>query len=937
MKKYLKLAKKYYRQKADILVCYKDLLAIGAKILVFIIAITLILNLFTSNANAGQVKKATQVKTAKSSAVYYLDHKRGLKKAYTCANSFLSYGNKWKDVKIISEQELNSYSEVNLIKTAKNPGVYYIYNAKKALISSESEFIKLGFDWQDIITVSQVDFDSYIETGLNGLIGVVADSTQINTVSNSSNNSNSSNSNSGPVYISLDKESPKDGYMIINSKDNLMASYNLVSKVKAVKITSLSFSFTGGYSTDLIKGVYLTNEAGTKYQVTPNWDGRKAVFNFGNEGLVIAANETKKIKIYCDMAGSKSNLGQSYQVSVAGADFIKADANFGGSFPILSGRFGVLVADDVMGKISVSETSLEGYQSQVIIGSTEQVMAKFSVAEISKHEDIAIKKVTIKNRGTATYAMVENFKLKDERGKTVAQVKAADVNYGVTFNLSDYIIAKSSKAVFTVVADIKEGEGKTCDYDVMDITGVGRVTNVSLTSKITIVEETIFIKRETIGVSSKDLKTNNKVFSSQRGVIVGNFEIKNNNKIVTLQSLDVELIKNSDAPDLDSTVYLINYDTGEVYGAVDGRKLTGGTAISMIAVTLQKKKSVTVSLVTDIPRDTISGDFYQIRLNKIHYTAENGAYYADTIGLLGIKLSLTKSNLFAYPDYDVQGLTYIVGEDGVTVANFVLEAAAGEDITINGLTVATGDTSGGITYDNGFSALRAYINGKQVGQVIYQPFGGVFEFSGFNYRLKNGSRVDVVVAADTVRDLRVSQTQMILTQITATGYSSGIPTTVSGLVTPSFPVFFDVTELEMAVDKGTGIIFDTSNNFAMTLKIANTGIEEIRLKDITLVTSNDGFTSSLGFFNLEVYDRDMDRRISNISRPIAGANVLSLGNIIIKPGEIIYFDIYVDTDAGVPPMAFNAYFMDLNAQGQTSKLIPDIYGDPSNPVEIIVQ
>ncbi|MBU1062897.1 hypothetical protein KJ700_01855, partial [Patescibacteria group bacterium] len=56
--------------------------------------------------------KIKQVKVADNSTIYYLDHKKGVKKAYVNAKAFLAYGNKWSDIKVINEKELNKWPEV---------------------------------------------------------------------------------------------------------------------------------------------------------------------------------------------------------------------------------------------------------------------------------------------------------------------------------------------------------------------------------------------------------------------------------------------------------------------------------------------------------------------------------------------------------------------------------------------------------------------------------------------------------------------------------------------------------------------------------------------------------------------------------------------------------------------------------------------------------
>jgi len=910
---------------------HSNAFAVIFKLAFFTITLGLAFNAFSFEVSASNGLSADikQVKTADSAAVYYLDHGRGLKKAYVSASAYMSYGNHWSDIRIVSSEELDLWKDAELIKTTGNAGVYYIRDGKKALIRSESEFIGLGFDWSDVITLSLADFNFYKETSLAELYN---SSGQI-TVDGKSEKDYSG------LGVYLDSASPKESYAVVNTKDNLAAVFNLISRSeKTIVIKSIAFDLKGAHSDDLIKDIYLANSAGVKYEdFGANRTGRKVTFNFRPAGLSLAPGEVKKILVYIDLGGSKTNEGQDFQVLMENSGYVSADAPVAGRFPLISARQKILVGDGVLGKLRADELSLNGYNKRAIIGSTEQPIIKFSLSELTKNEDLAVKLITLTSKGSARPEMIKNFKLKNSSGKIIAQAAALSGDNKLYFNVSNYAIAKDSKETFLVTADIIDGEEKTFNFNLLEIKVIGKNTGLGLPADIYSLDESQTIKREYIGVASKDLKTNTKVFSQQKGVIVGNFEIRNNNKKITLQSFEFELQKNSSAPRIEATVYLVNYATGEIYGHVEGTALSAGPAvINMVPVALEAKKNLTITLITDIPKNTSAGDYYMAVLRKINYSAENGAHYSDAIKAPGAKLNVTSSGLYVYPNHETEGLTYIKGEGGVTVANFILEASAGEDIVINGLTVAQGDSSGAITYDNGFSGLRAYINGKRVGQIIYEPTGATFAISGFNQVLKNGSRVKLIIVADTVRDLRVSETRMVLSEIVAVGYKSGIPAQAAGLPCQSLPVFFDITALDIISVNGGTAIFDTDNNLTASFNIANLGIEDIRLKQIEVTTDAAGFTSSLGFFNLRIAERASGRKLGNISRPVAGANILSLGNITIKPGEELFFDVYVDTDNRVPAGSFQVYFNNLIAEGAVSRLSPDITGDPTDPVTVTV-
>ncbi|MDP2830487.1 MAG: hypothetical protein Q8O21_00280, partial [bacterium] len=69
--------------------------------------------LFLSDAKAayGISSGIKQVKTTDSPTVYYFDHQRGMKKSYVSEQAYLAYGNKWSDIKIVSQSELDKWPD----------------------------------------------------------------------------------------------------------------------------------------------------------------------------------------------------------------------------------------------------------------------------------------------------------------------------------------------------------------------------------------------------------------------------------------------------------------------------------------------------------------------------------------------------------------------------------------------------------------------------------------------------------------------------------------------------------------------------------------------------------------------------------------------------------------------------------------------------------
>lgn len=105
------------------------------------------------------------VKDPTTDKIYYLAKKGNdhwLKIDLPTPTVFSSYAqNKWSDVVTIDKQELDNFSSVNLVKTQGGKTVYFLENGVKRPIASASVFESKGFNWSDIVELSQTHLDAY--------------------------------------------------------------------------------------------------------------------------------------------------------------------------------------------------------------------------------------------------------------------------------------------------------------------------------------------------------------------------------------------------------------------------------------------------------------------------------------------------------------------------------------------------------------------------------------------------------------------------------------------------------------------------------------------------------------------------------------------------------------------------------------------------------
>jgi len=889
--------------------------------IVAIVAATfLVFNAQNAQAAYGLNSGIKQVKIANNPTVYYLDHARGVKKAYVNAKAFLAYGNKWSDIKVISAAELNKWPEVKLVKAANSQAVYYISNGQKALIESEQQFNNSGFKWPEVITISRADLAEYKTTDFKVAGG---------TSGNYSNNQ---------LTAALDSSSPEANYFVVNTQDNLLAVFNLKASSRPVEITKLVLGLKGVFNPDLIEKIYLTNESDIEYPIVSYPNNRQAVFNFNSQSIIINPGETRKIKVYMNFKDSSADItNHTIQISINQASDITG-ANVVGAFPLEAQAFKFTSAGNLLEKITAGELSLSITNNQAIIGSTEKNVGKFNLAETSGQADVFVKELKFVNLNNADAASLRNFKLKNRAGQVISTVYEMTADRELIFKLKDYRIKKSDNEILTILADVSGGENTVINFSLDKAKILSSQGNFYLPVSITNLDENITIKRETVAVLAKELKANNKVFAQQSGVIIGNFEIRNNNQAISLNRLSFSLEKNSAAPGLTETVYLVNYNSGEVYGYFNGDKFNNGlVSVSLNNLELTAKQNLTVAFVTKIANSAPNGGYYKIIINNLGYRVANGVILSDAINIAGAKLTVSKSSLYLYPNNDLGDQTFIKGEKNIKIASFIVEAAAGDDVKITDLTFSQGkDSSGVVSFDNGFSNLRFYIGGSEI-KKIKNPYSGDLAVGDFIYVLRSGARSEIRVYADTEIDLKASEVQLAISGLAAVNNNSLIPATVNNLNVNSHKATFGRVSAEISKVADGFTTQEENDNIIAGFKIKNTGVEDLRLDSITINAADEELTYSLGYSNLRVVNRGEQRRAGGtISRPVAGANKISLGGYIVKAGEEAIFDVHVDTSELIADGNIDIYFSDFSAIGKNSRVSALIGGCPTDSYKFTI-
>ncbi len=929
-----------------------------------------------------------QVKTTDSPTVYYLDHGRGFKKAYINEAAFLSYGNKWEDIKIVSQADLDKWPEMQLVKEKDNPAVYYLKNGKKVLIESARDFTNLGFKWGDIVNLNKTDLEQYasstygevklviykladyelVKTKVKSAVYYIKDKLKtpiksvedfikldfkwddINIVEEDDLNDLTTASyeeagldvglapDTSGLTVSLGSDSPKEGNNLpLSTTNNLLAIFDLKSETGQAEISSLNFNLKGIFYEQILANIYLSYDNKVDLGVTPAINDKTVSFNFKDSPLVVSSGATKKIYFWVDLDDCPTCANHNLRVAINQASDISSTVAISGNFPITGGSFSLVNALHILGQVKIEELTAGEANRQAIIGEPEQILGKFKISEVSGNEDILIDSLTVKIQGSALPSGFFSLAVRNEKKKIVAQANSVGEYGQVLFNLGNYKIKKSSEEIFTVSASLNDGDGRSLNLAVAKANVVGSASNFSLKIIYSSLEENIDIIRKNLGVVSKKLEASKKVFTEKTGTIIGVFEVRNGNQEIYIDSLDLSLVKSSGAADLDKEVYVVDYDTGEILGQTGGRALASSQVnINIFDKTLKPKKNLTMAFITTMPTKSQDGHTYQLILNKVNHRTADNIFLTNTIDINGEIFKVVLSKVLIYPDDSLAGKIYAKGQSKVTVASFYLESSAGDDIEITGLSINKGSAGSGLTYDKGFSNMKIYLGSKRIA-TIAQPDKSAYSFDGFSYKLRAGKRIEVKVYVDTIKDLKIDKADLQITGLVARGYSSDMDTEISGLNIASPAVSFVGVKAQVEATAAGRIIINKKDNNAASFKITNTGGEALKLDYLMINSSGNGFSNGAGYSNLRVGEASGGKSISSkVSKPVVGSNKIKLNSYVLEPGKELFVNIYVDAGASVSSGSFSVYLSNLEAQGKNSKIAASVSGLPTSELNVTV-
>lgn len=115
-----------------------------------------------SKTEVNQYSRLRLARATGNPKVYYLTE-GGFKRWIPNPEVFNSYNNKWEDVVELEAIVLNTYPNSDLIRLQSGTKVYKLENGKKRWIKTAEAFNGLGYDWNKIASVNQIELNYYLE------------------------------------------------------------------------------------------------------------------------------------------------------------------------------------------------------------------------------------------------------------------------------------------------------------------------------------------------------------------------------------------------------------------------------------------------------------------------------------------------------------------------------------------------------------------------------------------------------------------------------------------------------------------------------------------------------------------------------------------------------------------------------------------------------
>lgn len=368
-------------------------------------------------------------------------------------NSYLHL--KWENLKTVTQDVLNAYTETALVRALGDTKVYYITAPDRRWVASPEALTANAWDWDSVYTINSFELALYREgapiTGAMGgtptpsvstlpgsVLQVGPPGTQVAATTFVSGNSASAGAQSLADVMRIKFTAGTDGDV----------------KVKKVVLTR------GGISSDSdISDMYLYDGA-MRVAESPAISSAKITFSNTAGMFIVAKGMSKEITVKLDLTSNTAG-GKTMNFSLGAASDVETDgAAVQGTFALASNTHSTANVTD-LGRI-LFQNSYPSANTTVDAQNNLDIW-RFTVA--ASNQDIELRRFRVTIVGTVNSADLTNFKLMDGGAQVPGSATIAnlDSNKVADFDLSGTPLKIKSgiTKTLTVRADVIGGTNRT--------------------------------------------------------------------------------------------------------------------------------------------------------------------------------------------------------------------------------------------------------------------------------------------------------------------------------------------------------------------------------------------------------------------------------------------------------------------------------------------
>ncbi len=530
----------------------------------------------------------------------------------------------------------------------------------------------------------------------------------------------------GAVTAGLSTDNPASVTLTAGSANSTVLKFDVANGTSAaVNVTSVKVTKYGNLGNTYVTGVSVVDGNGMRHGnvvTTLGADGQ-ATLGLSADPITVPANSKVTLSIKVNLS---SSAGVSFGMKIAAAgDIMLSTGTVSGTFPLMGNTMWV-ESSSSLGAVTLDEKPVNASGVTLNADATsQQEIAKFSVAETTSNEAVMLTGVKLYNNGNAAPTDYADVQLVDQTGTVVAT--AQPMGQYVTFAINPgYTIGKGQTKDFTVRAKLVAGASRTIQfvvYNDYDLTVVGAMTNVSILAtagstdtSFPIGDTTSVYNKVTVGSGS--LVFSRATDSSSTSVVPGATDVVLAKYTAKPVGEDMELRGFSFGLDQDTGSHAL---TGTVYVKVDGATVFSAAAnttnfpvngtssarsLSSYPI-LKAGVSSVVEVVASVSSSANSSDAYFVNdfdITSVKRLLTNDIMDPSVAVQDGFTRAVQAATLTTTTLSTPVATSIVPGTNGVALADFEFNATgSGEDVRVTAVTVT--DTLGSGSDYSGLSNL----------------------------------------------------------------------------------------------------------------------------------------------------------------------------------------------------------------------------------------